>query len=634
VIDFTALRADRERLVAVLTAAGAQIRSGARTFKCPYHEDTSDSGSIFQGKDGGWRFKCFAVGCGAKGDVLDLMARAEGIDYKEAMKRFGAQLPQKLDGNRPSAPARAPAQTAEPAAPSAPEKTLTIYASRQEVQDVLVRRMEDKGELEQVYVYLAPDVDRDDLVVFRFATPTGKTFKQAHERPEGGFVLSGAPRPLPLYRRREIAPSEWVVVTEGEKACEALVSIGVPATTKPGGGTDAAGTDWAPLAGKAVYLWPDNDPLNAKGVSPGREYMREVARVLAALRPAPVVYWIEPTGLDLPPKGDAYEWVGMQPDFMSVEEKSQALRDQVLARAQLLGPVGELELRIQAIISGQFVATPWPWEPLTELTQALLPGTMTILCGSPGSTKSLMLLQCLGFWFDRGVAASCLELEDSIAHHLQRVMAQRTRTSGYTQLRWVAARGQSALEMLAEQRAWLVRFAPCLHKFGEDQDYTVENLLRWVEVRARAKDRVIVIDPYSLASFSAKVWMDDKQFVLGAQRIVEREGCSLILVTHPRGDTQGRKLAALTESDMAGSQVLPRSIQNILWLHYHGEPVTNSVDVGPMLGTRSVTHNRTMKIEKARNAAGTKRMVAFEFQQSSLTLDCLGAIVGKPNMGG
>ena len=62
----------------------------------PHHEDLTPSLTIFTEHQ---RFKCFGLGCGAHGDVLDLVQLAEGCELWEAMMilstRYGIQLPER-----------------------------------------------------------------------------------------------------------------------------------------------------------------------------------------------------------------------------------------------------------------------------------------------------------------------------------------------------------------------------------------------------------------------------------------------------------------------------------------------------------------------------------------------------------
>ena len=68
------------------------------------------------------------------------------------------------------------------------------------------------------------------------------------------------PEPRPLYNQPGIAAAEQVILVEGEKCAQALIEAGISATTAMhGANAPVDKTDWSPLAGKAVLIWPDRD---------------------------------------------------------------------------------------------------------------------------------------------------------------------------------------------------------------------------------------------------------------------------------------------------------------------------------------------------------------------------------------
>ena len=82
-------------------------RSGGRlSGRCPFHEDDSPSLVVYPETRS---FYCF--GCGAGGDVIDFVRRAEGLGFREALERLGsgpgaeAPTPRRTSAARP-APAR------------------------------------------------------------------------------------------------------------------------------------------------------------------------------------------------------------------------------------------------------------------------------------------------------------------------------------------------------------------------------------------------------------------------------------------------------------------------------------------------------------------------------------------------
>lgn len=68
------------------------------------------------------------------------------------------------------------------------------------------------------------------------------------------------PETRPLYNLPNIASAPEIIVTEGEKAADALIAQNIDATTAMGGSNaPLEKTDWTPLRGRKVVIWPDND---------------------------------------------------------------------------------------------------------------------------------------------------------------------------------------------------------------------------------------------------------------------------------------------------------------------------------------------------------------------------------------
>ena len=110
----------------------------------------------------------------------------------------------------------------------------------------------------------------------------------------------------PLYRLHCLVanPTDTVWIVEGEQKVDALEKLGLLATTS-GGATSAAATDWEPLRGHTVAIWPDND-------DPGKSYAGEVATLLLAMDCAVSCVDVEKIGV--PDKGDATDWLATHQD--------------------------------------------------------------------------------------------------------------------------------------------------------------------------------------------------------------------------------------------------------------------------------------------------------------------------------
>lgn len=112
-------------------------------------------------------------------------------------------------------------------------------------------------------------------VIARYDTAQGKAIRPWIEH--GGRWTPGAmPEPRPLYRLPDLVARSDVPVlaVEGEKAADAAARLfpGYAVTTSAGGSQAAAKSEWAPLAGRDVVIWPDHD-------APGAKYAADVERL-------------------------------------------------------------------------------------------------------------------------------------------------------------------------------------------------------------------------------------------------------------------------------------------------------------------------------------------------------------------
>jgi hypothetical protein len=81
--------------------AAAQLRKvGCDRWRgrCPISDHAAGAFSVYRAKDGALRWYCFA--CGAKGDVLDLIAAVEGVPLADVIRRLGAGVQPVTDQER------------------------------------------------------------------------------------------------------------------------------------------------------------------------------------------------------------------------------------------------------------------------------------------------------------------------------------------------------------------------------------------------------------------------------------------------------------------------------------------------------------------------------------------------------
>lgn len=119
--------------------------------------------------------------------------------------------------------------------------------------------------------------------------------------PDGRRGLGGVRvEDLPLYAIERLSDAREVVLTEGEKAADALIGVGIPAVgTVTGAHSTPSAESLRPLVGRVVVLWPDADDV-------GRDHMARIAARLADLgaRDIYVVEWA-----DAPVGGDAADFI-------------------------------------------------------------------------------------------------------------------------------------------------------------------------------------------------------------------------------------------------------------------------------------------------------------------------------------
>lgn len=573
---------DRSALVLELEKAGASFK--ANSCNCPFHEDKRPSAGIYQDDGGYWHFKCQS--CGVSGDAWDIQARNEGKEVAEVLKAARDKSGSKYRKSE-----------------SRPKSQSKVYASIEDLKAAC------PGKVEAVYAYTNPETQDPDMIVVRCQTAEGKTFRQA--RPcSGGFEMKAPGKPWPIYNRGRIKQADTVAVVEGEKCVHALHDYGVTATTSPAGAGKAEHADWTPLAGKNIVLWPDNDQT-------GRNHMKQVEAILQGLEPSPRISAIEPADLDLAEKEDAADYIEQ---LTSAGVDVRNILYETIQQAKPKGVSAGVSERIEAIIAGELESVPLPWPSLSNLANAIIPGTVTLLCGSPGASKSFMLLQAVSAWIDRGFKACIYELEEDREFHLMRALAQESGQVDITKMDWVKQSPELARETFADNQGFLERLGCCIWACPDTQP-TLDQLSQWAGDRAKAGYRIICIDPVTAAVQTAKPWIADTAFLQQIKRIATDSGCSFVLVTHPS--------KTITQPDMtalAGSAAHSRFAQTIFWLHAHESKESK---VKTACGTTEISHNRTVCILKARNGKGHGMSIAADFDSETLTLKEHGLIIKK-----
>jgi uncharacterized protein (DUF927 family) len=216
------------------------------------------------------------------GDLVSLIAYLEGSKQSDAAKRLAEFLGMNVekpnapkrttspakkagDTNTPAKPNKAAWRALVPAPGDAPSPPQTHYAHG--APSLVWEYHDEAGKLLCLVYRFEPKAEGERKQFFPLTYCENAAGKRE-------WRWQGMADPRPLYNLDKLAAntSAPVVVTEGEKAADAAAVLFPDAiTTTMLNGAQAPGkTNWKPLEGCAVWLWPDND-------EPGRECMTKVA---------------------------------------------------------------------------------------------------------------------------------------------------------------------------------------------------------------------------------------------------------------------------------------------------------------------------------------------------------------------
>ena len=269
-------------------------------------------------------------------------------------------------------------------------------------------------------------------------------------------------------------------------------------------------------------------------------------------------------------------------------------------------------------IGGRRNSVEWPWSKITSWANPCAPGNVAVLCGDPGSGKSLLFQEAMLRWHQAGIPVAMLHLEKGRKFHMIRALAQLARCSDVTSDYWQNLNPDRA-KAIAEQ------FRGELHSFGEnvwddpDGSITLDKIRAWIDARAQAGARIIGVDPITAAGQGDKSWDADRRFVIACQAIAGRTGSSVVLVTHPRGEKGAPSL-----DSMAGGRAFGRMSDVVLWLKAYNPPEPATIMHG--LGDMQEEINRSVALFKTRNGAGQGISIALDFNPDTLLFSEVGRI--------
>ena len=271
--------------------------------------------------------------------------------------------------------------------------------------------------------------------------------------------------------------------------------------------------------------------------------------------------------------------------------------------------------------SGRIREIATPWKLVNNLARPLRTGTVTLLAGNIGASKTFAVLQILDKAITDGIPTAALFLEEDIDHYIHRFWAQKAGVAELTNLRFLKENADYAEQLAAEYAEYLDTIRPCINT-TPDKLMNHRQCVGWIETQASAGCKLIVVDPISaLDDEGQKPWIIHKAFIDRVKKIAAAYRCAVLLTTHPVKQTS---LPSMGE--ISGGAAFSRFCQYILWLENHPEKKS---DIITDCGTIALKHDRTLYILKARNAPGVFKKIAFNFDKDTLTL-CEVGLIKKP----
>lgn len=344
------------------------------------------------------------------------------------------------------------------------------------------------------------------------------------------------PENRPLYNLPNIIRAPEIIVVEGEKCADALIAQNIDATTAMGGSNaPLEKTDWTPLRGRKVIIWPDNDETGKAYADRLKAHLEAQGALAVSILSVPATR---------PPKWDAADAEG---EDLGALIRAMRGADIDRPRMSLFFPASDL--------AGS-LPPPRQWH-----VDGLIPANqVTMLGGDGGVGKSLLALQLAvasasgGPWIGHHPAqgpAMYISAEDDRDEMHRRVsdiaasQAIPMEALGNLILRSLA--GEDALLAVADSRQGTLRTTPLLSELDQAiGDYGIRSL--YLDTLAdfhsgQENDRAVA-----------------RQFIGILRGLSLRHECPILLLAHPSltGISSG--------SGLSGSTAWNNSVRSRLYL--------------------------------------------------------------------
>jgi KaiC/GvpD/RAD55 family RecA-like ATPase len=253
------------------------------------------------------------------------------------------------------------------------------------------------------------------------------------------------------------------------------------------------------------------------------------------------------------------------------------------------------EEHLEHRVSGNFSTLPTFYPEFEKCIRHTLPGTVTVICGGPGSGKSFFANQLILEFLFHGYRPALCALEENENFHTYRAMAQLSGTAKIMDPNWAENNPEAIRDIYRCYQTMLKEYLDHTLTIPNKKIVTYQDLLHWAKNRIRKEYDVIVIDPITAVTVQNRRDIEDAYFINELKGLMEASGKRAILVTHPK--QQLNRVESL--HNMAGGSAFERFVQCVLWLTRVDFNTDREVLQNGNFGT--FNFNRTIRNLKCRN---------------------------------
>lgn len=268
--------------------------------------------------------------------------------------------------------------------------------------------------------------------------------------------------------------------------------------------------------------------------------------------------------------------------------------------------VARLEVRYEAEQTRE-TTVPLPWLQVDANSRPLREGAVLVVAGAPGVGKSYLAIEMALAIHQRGLFWSYLALEENVDAWLARALAHRENDWRLVETSMASAAARASA--LRTNREWLCGIERHVHDSASianaSRTHDSNGVLAWLAAQVR-DNRLVVIDPFAQVGFGVndKRWAVESDFIRRAVEIAGNSRATVVVVAHTVKQTaEVRSPLALVQ----GAADIGRLASTVLLLEKHPERSS------ALITGRTVAHDVTLTIAKARFCGGTDRRFAFSF---------------------